>query len=280
MKRARETADEAREVGRKRRRGEDKCLRFDLNVRELWEALDILGASGVKVLAIEGVVDTIVEYARSLLPLFAQLPPKIGGERNLAHWRVADWFQAVLTSERHHIAGLALVGSTVQCANPMRHDATADAVVVVPPNPHLCRKHELWVGVVLPVVRPDGGFGADRTVFLENWPGAGDPSIHNEQWLQRPGEPDPSNIAPEEGYYAIHYVNLWHVPVIDVNPITKRQTIKLPPFKQGSSDRHPFPNAASSRDRVHHLHGEIDAHVLETRLLLQLSRLPHDWNRK
>ncbi len=267
-------------VLRKRRRGEAKGFRFSMNVRAMWAELDGLGGRHA-MFSMEGVIDLVVEYGQPVLPLFARLPPAVGGavnigarisspgQRGSARWRqLYDPRQnreMIQLLQKDVVEQQVPLGSTISCACPPAL-APVDAVVVVHPDLTTSLKLqkgpelELWVGVVIPTIvkqQPNLEFGADRTIFMEMLDPDHDASAKD--W-------DPRQ-PPSDGYYAVHYINVWQPPAGYYNPTTKRYSFR--PVATSNDPYTSVPNSSGthSHSLLHRLHGEIDHDLIEQSLL-------------
>jgi hypothetical protein len=253
---------EADAHAKRRRRGDPKYERFDMNVRLLWEALDELGSAHL-IFEADGVVDVMVEYARHILPLYAKLPDRIGGQLNIG----LDTLRAFYRRDNFDLP----VGATFSCLNPLHGNHRADAIVVVPPDLRLVsvpRRPKdaasggwcAYVGVIVPafINCPSGKpyYGADRTLYLEQIQQTDDWKTMSAEECVKP---------PLSGYYAVHYVNVMTQSIVNINPLTKRFVV-CKPFV-GNSSECAISDAASSRERVHLLPTEIDHSQLEAQLL-------------
>jgi hypothetical protein len=269
----------------------------------LWESLDEQGDDHV-LFASDGLVDLIVEYARPVLPLFARLPEQVGGLLNANLPVAMAHGGAVLEIDDELALRSVPIGATLSCLNPLNAPRAqrVDAIVVVAGDARLyrpavrtmhcgTRPGELYVGVAVPAIVYTGDgvndrrptFGADRTIFYENWsPEAAWPA--GTSWTR----------PPTDDRYAVHYINILAGPSARIDPSTRKFAIDKPVLPNSTldpfSDACPGPSCTRLRrpdvdrttgkfvltqglcpcehvTRVHALVGEVERDVLEQRLL-------------
>jgi hypothetical protein len=295
----RQAAGDAREVVKKAKHSKE-CMggqsgggRFGLEVRAL--GAEVSGAHPHVIFVTRGVLDLIVDYARPVVPMFARAPTEfVTGEMMRP---LADRFHTRHLELDHDLKKLLskpLVppGTVLSCPliGGRNDEARVDCIVVVgcPVEQHLdwnnntdlsdtrgCwwsgiagrrHTHTRWtVGVIVPVVYTDPAepqevrFGADRTIFEEDLAQA-------TEW--RP------HVPPENGLYAVHYVNAHPYQVSFYDPMKGRHRfVKTGPTRGVflPETRNPLfqtlEDTPEEEHRIHMLPTEVDAADIEDELL-------------
>lgn len=273
-----------------KRGNDDYYGRFDLQVREL--CYQLRERTDHVIFAALGVIDLIVEFARPLIPLFAQIPPVLltamekGGRYPPNENLDLAWQKSSPDWMKH---GDIPVGSVFSSFEIGTQDEWVDCIVVVPASQclpssmskHLHMQKKWMVGVIVPVVlppqesllqledenhvQPGMKFGADRTIFLA------DSGREEDNTVWQPF------TKPADGWYAVHYIDVhcrlfsyWdhmrqeHV-LTNGRPFLFRRSVSAPnPVNELLGHFH----ASHLADhRIHLLPYEVPYHEVEARLI-------------